>query len=264
LDGQTYHQAYVGNYGLFEVQYEQTGGLLNVPYRTWSLAQSHPAAYPIVLAVAACISLAAACGALVALSHLRGVCAQQPETQAHFARWSAYAAIPQCLFTAAGVVAWRCLPGDAFRVFCTRDGCVKEDPSGVRALTVWYAWVFGLVSGVISLFVALTLWRLAHYDDKGDDGSEEVEIPLAATAAGGAAHSGIIHVPHPSQPHRTLHKSRSPAVMGAVAPSPRTAAEAWNPQPHQYAPVGLAGPSPGKGDKGGKDGGAAPSWLAGV
>lgn len=249
IDGQTYHQALIGSYGVFDVQFEQTGGPITVPYKTWSLAQTNPAAYPLAVAVAACISLAAVSGALLCLCHLRSVCTRSRDVQQAFTKRAAYAAIPQCFFAAAGVVAWRCLPGDAFNVFCTRDGCVQEAASGVRALSVWYAWVFALVSAVVSLFLALTLWRLAHYDDAAEQG-EEVEVPLAGVNGGGV---GIIHVPHPSQPHRTLSKGSSPAVMGAAGPSPRNPAEAWNPQPHQYAPVGG---SPGKGGAA-----ANPSWL---
>ena len=165
IDGQTFHQAYVGMYGPFDVQFEQTGGTISVPYKTWSLAQANPASYPLTLVVAACISLAAASGALLFLCHLRALCTRTQDIQRTFTKRSAYAAIPQCVFTTAAVVAWRCLPGDSFNVFCTRDGCVSEEGTGVRALSVWYAWVFGLVSAVISLFLALTLWRLAHYDD---------------------------------------------------------------------------------------------------
>jgi len=184
------------------------------------------------------------------------MCARAADAQARFGKWAAYAAIFQCAFAAAGVVVWRGVRPGAFTVFCTRDGCVQEDPAGVQAQTVWYAWVFALVSALVSLFLALTLWRLAHYDDRAAEQGEEVEMPLASVTGTGATHSGIIHVPHPSQPHRTVHKTRSAAVIGAGGPSPRTPVEDWNPQPHQYKPV--QSPSPGHA------GGAAPSWLAGV
>lgn len=258
LDGQTYHQAYIGSYGLYDVQFDQTGGPLTVPYTTWGLAQTDPYALPVVLAAAACVGLAAASGALVFLTHLRGVCTRQADTQARFTKLSAYFAIPQCVLTAAGVAAWRCIRPGSFSVFCTRDGCVQEDPAKVQGATmVGYAWVFALASAVIALFLALTLWRLAHYDDGGNNADsalplagEEVEVPLA---------NGVIHMPHPQLPHRTLTTTRSPAVMGGVGPSPCTAAEAWNPQQHEYLPVGGPGSA-----RGSASGNRAPSWLAGV
>lgn len=261
LDGKTYHQAYTGSYGLYTVQFDQTGDALTltVPYRTWSLAQDNPYAFPACVAAAICISLAAASGALVFLAHMRGLCARRAEDQARYTKLSAYFAIPQCILTAAGVVAWRCIRPSSFSIFCTRDGCAQEDPAKVQGTTVvGYAWVFALTSAIVALFLALTLWRLAHYDDAGASAaagalSEEVEVPLA---------NGVIHVPHPQLPHRTLATTRSQAVMG-VGKSPRTPAEAWNPQQqHEYAPVGPRSARGGVGSGG--SGNGAPSWLAGV
>ena len=63
-------------------------------------------------------------------------------------------------------------PG-AFAVFCTQQGCVKEARASIKSINVSYTWVFVLISAIISLFLALTLWRLSHWSD-----CEEIEIEL--------------------------------------------------------------------------------------
>ena len=61
---------------------------------------------------------------------------------------------------------------EAFAVFCTQQGCVREARANIKAISVSYTWVFVLISSIISLFLALTLWRLSHWQD------DEIEIEL--------------------------------------------------------------------------------------
>jgi hypothetical protein len=109
-----------------------------------------------------------------------------------------------------------------------------------------------LSSAVLSLFVALTLWRLAHYHDNDD--AEEVEVQLV----GGYNNHHLAGNVRKNSYRASSPRGTNPLMMGAPTHSTRSPAETWNPQTHQaqYAAVG-------KGKSGSRES-VQPSWLAGV
>ena len=235
--------------------FQLTTSTVTVPYASWNLAQDSGDSLPytLLLLVQCFMAVATVAGAGVCVAYLRAWCARTPEGTKKYTAYSAWAAIPQCLGSALAVLAWKCIDPKAFTVFCTDDGCVKEKGAGVKDVEVYWAWVVMLASSVLALFVALTLWRLAHYHDADD--AEEVEIQLVNNTTRGSGSSSGHNVRHhtPGSAAASAH-----LVMGAKTATPRSAVETWNPQKHQaqYAAVGKA--------KSGSSDSVQPSWLAGV
>jgi len=256
VDGQTYHQTIEAGYGLRDVAYDLTTSHVTVGYASWNMAQEGDVLpYTLLLLVQCCMAVATVAGAGVVLAHIRAKCARTADGNSKYMRYSAYAAIPQCIFSAVAVIAWKCIRPDAFHVFCTVDGCVKQSGPGLKAVGLYYAWISMLSSAVLALFVALTLWRLAHYHDNDD--AEEVEVQLVG---GYNSHHLTGNVRNNSF-RASSPRGANPLMMGAKVSTPhstRSPAETWNPQTHQaqYAAVG-------KGRSGSCDS-VQPSWLAGV
>jgi uncharacterized membrane protein len=256
VDGQTYHQTIEAGYGLRDVAYDLTTSHVTVGYASWNMAQEDDVLpYTLLLLVQCCMAVATVAGTGVFLAHIRAKCARTADGNSKYMRYSAYAAIPQCIFSALAVIAWKFIRSDAFHVFCTVDGCVKHTGQGLRDVGLYYAWVAVLSSAVLALFLALTLWRLVHYNDNND--AEEVEVQLV----GGYNNHHLAGNVRNNSYRVSSSPGTNPLMMGAKLATPhstRSPAETWNPQTHQaqYAMVG-------KGRSGSRDS-AQPSWLVGV